>query len=208
MKIQVPNLPLTVSGVPEEATNLVLSEVNWPKEFPYKPEVKVRIWHNGKNLFLHFDVDEKYIAANASSDNGEVWKDSCVEFFIAFDKKGYYNIEANCIGKILMSHRKSRKEDINYAEESILSNIKRTTTLGNQPFSVRNAEGKWSLTLEIPATSFFKHSLTDFTGLTAKCNVYKCGDNLPEPHFLSFNPIETDSPDFHRPEFFDDIIFQ
>ena len=33
-------------------------------------------------------------------------------------------------------------------------------------------------------------------------NLYKCGDNLSHPHFLSWQPIDTPQPDFHRPEFF------
>ena len=35
-----------------------------------------------------------------------------------------------------------------------------------------------------------------------KGNVYKCGDMLPHPHFLSFFPIHLPKPDFHRPDFF------
>ncbi|MBR3471266.1 MAG: hypothetical protein IKH22_01600, partial [Prevotella sp.] len=37
--------------------------------------------------------------------------------------------------------------------------------------------------------------------------VYKCGDCLSVPHYLSLFPITTERPDFHRPEFFQDIVF-
>ncbi len=39
-------------------------------------------------------------------------------------------------------------------------------------------------------------------------NVYKCGDALKTPHFVSLYPIETPSPDFHRPEFFRELSFE
>ena len=37
--------------------------------------------------------------------------------------------------------------------------------------------------------------------------LYKCGDELPHPHFRSWKSIETEKPDFHRPEFFAEVAF-
>ncbi|HEX8038127.1 MAG TPA: carbohydrate-binding family 9-like protein [Chryseosolibacter sp.] len=36
---------------------------------------------------------------------------------------------------------------------------------------------------------------------------YKCGDNLPEPHFITWNDVKAPKPDFHLPEFFGRINF-
>ena len=36
-------------------------------------------------------------------------------------------------------------------------------------------------------------------------NFYKCGDATEMPHYLSWNPIQTERPDFHRPEFFGEL---
>ncbi len=41
-----------------------------------------------------------------------------------------------------------------------------------------------------------------------KANFYKCGDELQTPHFLSWNPIEIEKPDFHRPDFFGTLRFE
>jgi len=35
----------------------------------------------------------------------------------------------------------------------------------------------------------------------------KISDELPISHYLSWNPIHTGTPDFHRPEFFGGIRF-
>ena len=58
----------------------------------------------------------------------------------------------------------------------------------------------WNLTVAIPF---------DLIGLDGDNlpdhimgNFYKCGAKTSLPHYLSWNPIATDTPDFHRPEFF------
>ena len=38
-------------------------------------------------------------------------------------------------------------------------------------------------------------------------NFYKCASGSSQPHYLSWNPINTEKPDFHRPDFFGKIIF-
>ena len=181
---------------------------NWPVEFPYSPLVMADLWHDGENLFIKFTVDESFVAATARKDNDKVCVDSCVEFFIAFDDNGYYNIEANCAGTVLMSHRKGRKVDVKYASPEVLSSIERKPSIGNKTFECRKADSPWTLTLKIPASAFFMHDFKDLSGVTACGNIYKCGDNLPEPHYLSLAPIATPQPDFHQPSFFTPISFQ
>lgn len=195
-------------NLPSNALQLTVANNNWKDRFPYSPLVKSTLWHNGGNLFLSFEVEEEYIAALAEKDNDNVYKDSCVEFFIAFDDVGYYNIEANCTGKILLSHRKGRKIDVNYASPEILTGIRRESSLGSKPFECRKTDNKWRLNLTIPVSTFFHHDFKSYNGLNARCNIYKCGDNLPKPHFLSWKPILTENPDFHRPEFFEIINFE
>ena len=45
-------------------------------------------------------------------------------------------------------------------------------------------------------------------GKEIKANFYKCGDELQTPHFLSWNPIQIEQPDFHRPDFFGTLEFE
>ena len=100
MKIKTINLPSTEMEAiasfmnnPESALETYkIDQVNWPEQYPYKPEVTLRMAHNGKELFLQFDVREQYTMARVDKDNSEVWTDSCCEFFINFDETGYYNL--------------------------------------------------------------------------------------------------------------------
>ena len=152
---------------------------NWPAEFPYAPEVSFRMFHTGDRLMLRFDVAESYTAALVTEDNGEVWTDSCVEFFIAPDEGLYYNFETTCIGRMLLSGRKSRTEDVQPAPAEVLASVKRFTTYPfGEPFAEREGDNRWSLTLAIPPQALFRHALTDWSGLEARMNLYKCGDRL------------------------------
>ena len=42
-------------------------------------------------------------------------------------------------------------------------------------------------------------------GQKVRGNIYKCGDKLPVPHFISWSPISTPAPDFHCPRFFGEM---
>ena len=39
-----------------------------------------------------------------------------------------------------------------------------------------------------------------------RANFYKCGDKTAHPHYLSWSPIDTPKPDFHRPDFFGELL--
>jgi hypothetical protein len=80
----------------------------------------------------------------------------------------------------------------------------RHPSLGTEPFGLREEPTAWELALVIPASTF---GLETFSGLHARGNFYKCGDRLPVPHYVSWAPIATPKPDFHRPEYFDELFF-
>lgn len=184
---------------------------NWAKEFPYAPKVSFSAAHNGTHLFLTFRVDETYTMALVDTDNGPVWTDSAVEFFISFDDSGYYNFEFNCIGKALLGFRKTKPE-VTHAGAEVMATIRRGSTLGEATFAERIADkpygNHWELTVIIPAKAFFAHDFATLDGLSARANVYKCGDGLSKPHFLSWRPIETPQPNFHVPQFFGEVEFE
>ncbi len=181
--------------------------VNW-KEYPYKPEVSFRIAHTGKEILLHYKVKEASVRAVADKDNGRVWEDACVEFFVSPDgDNSYYNFECNCIGKLLIQGGAVNKPRPTAGPE-VLAMVKRWSSLGNVPFEEHIGECSWELTMVIPVTAFFKHSLNSLNGKEMKGNFYKCGDKLQTPHFLSWSPINLKRPMFHCPDFFGMLSFE
>lgn len=181
---------------------------NWQKEFPYQPSVRFRMGHTGSHIVVNFQVEEQYTLAVVDKDNGSVWTDSCVELFIALDSEGYYNFECNCTGHLLAAWRKTKPEP-HYLNEALMAQIERYPSLGSEPITQeRVGENSWELTLKIPCQALFKHSIQSLCGLRARVNLYKCGDNLSKPHFLSWQPIDNPTPNFHLPEFFVDVEFE
>ena len=180
---------------------------NWPAEFPYAPQVSFRMFHTGAWLMLRFDVAERYTMARVTEDNGRSWTDSCVEFFISPDGKEYYNFETTCAGRLLLACHTSRHEGVKAPAEALESIIRHTSLPFGETFPEREGDNRWSLTLAIPPRALFRHGIDDWSGHSVRMNLYKCGDNLSHPHFLSWRPIPTEKPDFHRPEYFGEAVF-
>ena len=179
-----------------------VENTNWPEEFPYCPKMQFGIAHTGEEFLIHYCVEEQSVRAVAQNDNDNVWEDSCAEFFISPAADGlYYNIECNCAGTLLLGVGEGRNNR-QLATPEITQQIDRWASLGRTPFDTRDQPTRWELALRIPYTVFFRHNITSLDGLTLKGNFYKCGDKLPVPHFISWNPIGTPTPDFHCPQFF------
>lgn len=181
--------------------------VNWA-EFPYQPEVKFRAAHTGDAILLHYQVTEASVRAVALADDGRVWEDACVEFFLSPEGNDfYYNFECNCATKLLL-HGGPAGGERPTASEEVLKSVKRWSSLGAEPFEERVGECTWEVALVIPASAIFRHDITDLNGKTMRANFYKCGDKLQTPHFLSWAPIDLPKPKFHCPEFFGEIKFE
>lgn len=183
-----------------------ITEVNW-QEFPYLPQTQFAMAYSSDKIVLHYKVEEDDVRGFVTEDFGPVSSDSCVEFFACMGQDDlYYNIECNCLGFITMAVRKSRTEK-EYASSEIVQSIKRYTTFGPQSIGEIKKKSLWNCVLEIPFSTFFKHNITNLSGKSVRANFYKCGGSDEYKHYVSWNPIESDKPDFHRPECFGTILF-
>jgi hypothetical protein len=180
--------------------------INWPEQFPDCPEVSFSLENTGDTLQLNFKVREDRSIARSTFDNDRVWEDSCVEFFIQFEgEQEYYNLEASCNGYILLGYRKDRSS-AEHAPQEVMDKIIRKPSLGKGVVFEEQHVEEWTLALEIPVEAFWKSNLKDFSTVKAKGNFYKIADALARPHYVSWAPISTEKPDYHRPEFFQNIL--
>lgn len=178
--------------------------MSWPSH-DEKPVVKFAIAYNKDCIFLKYYVTEKSIQAKYRRINDPVYKDSCVEFFISFrGEKEYYNLEFNCLGTGCVGFGANR-DDRKLLPYETVSKIRHKAALKVSNYN--NPMKSWELTLAIPAGVFSEHSLTNFEGEISRANFYKCGDELPHPHYLSWNSITAPEPNFHLPEFFGEMEF-
>jgi di/tricarboxylate transporter len=180
-----------------------IDQVNWA-EFPGKPEARFRIGYDEEGIWLRFSVREGSLRAVARHANEPVYEDSCVEFFVASDTARYLNFEFNCIGTCLVGKGASRSNRERLAPDQI-ETIVRMSTLGSEPFDVREGDFSWELTVFIPNALLPERPAT---GKQWRANFYKCGDKLPQPHYLSWAPVGTPQPDFHQPAFFGHLLFE
>jgi len=183
-----------------------IDTINWPA-YNYKPKLSFRIGHTGKEIWLKYYVNEKYVLAQETHTNGAVHKDSCVEFFISVDGKNYYNLEINCIGTVHLAYGPGRS-DRKFVEPQIIKKIEVESSLGNQPFQEKSGNFEWEMMIRVPVQSFAFDNIKSLNGLKATANFYKCGDDTTIPHFVTWNPVGTENPDYHRPEFFGKVLFE
>lgn len=204
-------LPSAAINVPQvlDTLNVQFSPIaiaNWPAEYPYTPKAEFRLAWCEEGLAIHYRVTEQSVRARYGNDGGQVWTDSCVECFIRnADSNVYYNLECNCIGTILMGSGDSRHDRVP-GDLDLLAKVDRWASLGREPFEERQEEATWEVALVVPVGTFQAFPIKLEAGNTLRANFYKCGDELQVPHFLSWNPIEVTTPDFHRPEFFGELV--
>lgn len=179
--------------------------LNWPKQYPYKPICKFKIAYSKTKLYIKYYVAENNIRAQYLNDMEPVWQDSCVEFFCKLpEQNSYCNFEFNCIGTCLATKRTGRNENIVPFTNEQLKQIERFSNLERNIFD-KSGYFEWTLVIAIPL------NLIDFDidkkSNRLNVNFYKCGDKTKIPHFLSWNFILSENPDFHRPEFFGELLF-
>jgi len=192
-------------GEQTEGIFYFISNNNWD----YFSDVKASfsLQHEENNIYIRFKVNESNSKAVYTNFNEPVYEDSCVEFFISFDHKYYYNLEFNCIGNILGGYG-ANKQNRDWLKEDELKKIKTTPSLGFNKIEIIKHPIEWSLEAIIPKEIFSFDKIASFNGVKAKGNFYKCGDKQVQPHYLSWNPIKSECPNFHLPEYFGEIEFE
>jgi hypothetical protein len=180
--------------------------LNW-ESFRYRPDARFNIAYSDKEIFLKYYIIEDFVKAEMTESNQMVCEDSCIEFFVSPADDGiYYNFEFNAIGTCLLGTGTSRKDSVR-APVSIIETIRRKGSFGTVPFKERKGKQSWTITIAIPLTAFFRHNITELKGKTFRANFYKCGDKLTRPHYLTWNLISTQNPDYHQSEYFGMLKF-
>jgi len=194
-----------VSGILDGQERYAIAEIAWPG-FSNKPEASFALAWTKDSILLKYFIREKEIRIRHLTSNAPVYEDSCVEFFIAFDEDpAYYNLEFNAIGTCLFAYGENR-ESRQLIGADMISRIRSLTTI-----HCLNDKGEtlvnWELTLILPLEIFVHHRISTLRNRKVRGNFYKCGDGLPHPHYLSWNPVFAPAPDFHLPAYFGSIHF-
>lgn len=195
-----------INLIREAGVEAQIDQLNWKDDFPKSLPVTVQVAHDGETLYLYYRVIGEVVRAANSEDFGSVWEDSCVEFFMQREGEDLYrNFECNILGAVLTRKHESRSSGI--PQSDLVSSIYRYSTI-NHRYENGKEVSDWSLYLEIPKAAIGFAENESLSGQKIRANFYKCGDKTPEPHFLSWNPIDLPKPNFHVPQFFGLIEFE
>ncbi|WPU96368.1 carbohydrate-binding family 9-like protein [Mucilaginibacter sabulilitoris] len=204
---------LSIPFVPEEnyahekLPQHVIGHEPWNLEQNLSCTAAFSISHFDEGINLKFSVTEPFLRVKKRKINGEVHRDNCVEFFIAFDQESYYyNFEFNCLGSVKAAYGKNRLHR-KFLPAELLKGIE-----NNMAICMDNLSGgkaiRWEISIVLPVTVFHYHHKKTLSGEECSVNFAKCGDSLPKPHFLSWVEILSDKPDFHQPQFFGRVKFE
>ena len=197
----------TYAKMPEDWSDVpraLIDQYAWGQEYmpiAYGQLIMIK----GYGFALRMTCKEKHPRAIYEEYNQPVYTDSCLEFFadwIGDDR--YINMEMNAKGTLLSNIGAGR------------GNRTPIRDLAGDIFPVcaaKDADG-WSVTAIIPLSmlaGIYGATRADLTarlvsGYAFRGNFYKCGDETPVPHFGMWNPVGTERPDFHRPEYFGTLI--
>lgn len=201
--LKIPFLPAQAS-----MKNLPLINIEndpWPQFADDKTSAAFAISYHETGVRLRFVVNEPHLRARTRPCNADVHLDNCVEFFIAIDGAGgYYNFEFNCLGSIKVGFGNGRTDRENLADD-LIGPISRSIDI--EMNNLPDGSIHWGLEVDIPLEGFWHHRPDNITGSACAVNFSKCGDELPVPHFKSWQPIDSPVPDFHKPEAFVTAVF-
>lgn len=148
---------------------------------------------------------EEEIRAEQTAQNGPIYTDSCLEFYCMPTLLAdlYFNIEVNAKGVIFFSVGKQRQDRLLITDEG-------PEDLGMCALIHPEILGGigWCIRYDLPFMLIQKY-IPQFhpnDRLMMRGNFYKCGNGLSQPHWGMWSSVNTPKPDFHRPEYFGDMI--
>jgi len=178
----------------------------------FQPEVHAKIMYDENNLYLIYNVHDRYVRCITNKINGPVWEDAAVEFFFAPDSNFpllYFNLEMNCGGTALMHYNLVPRKE---SKQLDIEDIKKIEIAHSLPQIIDPEMSNpvvWTLEYRIPIAMLEKYSKVTHPkkGVEWRANLYKIAENNSNHHYMTWSVVENDKPDFHLPQFFGKLKF-
>lgn len=176
---------------------------------PFHPLVEVKMGYDKDNLYIIFNVHDRYVRCLTDELNGPVWHDSAVEFFFSPDSSrpgNYFNLEVNCGGTALLGYHTASK---NKPTVEDTRQIEVAHTLPQIVDPEITEPVVWAVECRIPLAMLAKYShiTRPMPGVTWRGNFCKIAENNTNPHYMSWAVIDDPKPTFHMPQYFGEIKF-
>lgn len=186
-----------------------------PEGSDHRPQTQCKLLYDDRNIYGIFRVEDRYVRCAHTQFQSDVWKDSCVEFFVQpKEGLGYFNFEFNCGGALLASYVTNPERVEGWLKQSaplMPDDDGQIRRFASQP-SVVDPEIVqplvWTLEFSIPFTLLEKYAgpLGTIKDQTWRANFYKCGNATSHPHWVSWAPLSYRN--FHDPSSFGQLVFE
>ena len=195
----------------------------WWKAGKKEQTVAKLLWDD-THLYVSFRCEDAHIWATHTKRDSSVWKDDCVEVFLAPNPKqpdNYFNIEMNVNGAFLDQHHPDGPGK-KVPREWNAAGVKIAVTLDGTKNDDSDVDRGWVLEAAIPLKNFAKVAALDGAAATHPSGVAasvppKPGDvwhlNLnrlggkTNPQHSQWSPSRTKTPQFHAPRDFGRVVF-
>lgn len=211
------NEPITIDGIWDKSQWKAVDAIelkHYMGKIPeFRPGVKVKVIYDPDYIYVIFQVKDQYVLCVNNEINGNVYEDSCGEFFFSPDTASpmkYFNLEINCGGTALMYYNLIPRKDFKIMDPEDIKLIQIAHSLPQLISDEIKAPVIWAIEYKIPLTLLEKYGKVTrpAPGVIWKANFYKIADKTSNPHYLTWSLVDQAEPDFHLPAFFGKLIFQ
>ena len=176
----------------------------------YRPVAYARAFYTDSRIHVQLTAEEDTVMATHVARDRSVCNDSCLEFFFNPDPEhgsAYLNFEFNPIGTFLLESGLAGQRTFLKAVPDALFAIRHSH---DRAGISQKTNGSWRIAFSIPhdlIKTYYPHYQA-FSGAKITGNFYKCGDSAAFPHYGCWNLVGTETPNFHKPEYFGALIFE
>ena len=178
-----------------------IDQYPWLDKYPYRCRMEARLGMSENGLEVLLCALEEPIIAKETRWGGDVYLDSCMELFLMpfpeTDKR-YLNIEINPMGVAHVGCGEGRHGRTVHREP-----------VEGMDIRAYHTSGFWALAFCVPNSLVSLHFGRPFkdSGLM-RGNLYKCSGPALHEHYGCWNAVKSPAPDFHRPEYFADMLIE
>jgi len=177
-----------------------------------RPQTTVRALYDDDALHLYYKMTDRHSHATATTLNGPVWKDSCVECFAnprpSVDES-YFNFEVNCVGTFHLGYGPDRT-DRTLIDRETADTVRVRTSIDGPTKRPHPDDEAWWVAATLPFNALSSLSGVDIDpspGTRWRGNFHRLRSR-PEPLYAAWNTVDVPEPDFHRPAAFGELRFR
>ncbi len=186
-----------------------------PESSAHRPRTFARLLYDAAGIHGCFLVQDRYVRCLRTEYGSDVWKDSCVEFFVQPKADaGYFNFEFNCGGAFLCSYIVDPMRTADGFKQftkipaEVAQQVRVRASLPRVVEPEISVPVDWHLQFFVPFTVLEKYvgPLGEVAGQTWRGNFFKCAEDNSHPHWAAWSLV--DELNFHLPRCFGTLRFE